>query len=104
MMSDMMADLQKQGNGELSHSRGPVGGDVGDSDPLLLCRLRIDHIIACGQNADITDTGAGLHGFSGHRGLVGDYDLGGADPVYDLLRGGPVIDLELTQSLKALPA
>ena len=55
MMPDVMADLQQQSDGKLSHRICTISRDIGYHNPPLLGRLHVHHIVAGSQDADISD-------------------------------------------------
>ena len=103
-MSNLVGDLQQQGEGKLGDSIRTVGGDVADGNSLLFRSLDINYIESCGQHPDIL-YGRGLREcLLGKRSLVGDDNISVADTGNNILRVSPVIDRQLTQILKSIPA
>ena len=107
VVADVVAHLQKQGNGVLSHTGGAIGGHVAHRDPLLLGVVIVDHIVAGGQYSDHLQVGALIHSLLGDGSLIGDHHLRVADPLRDdggLHIGGPVINRQLPHTAQLIPA
>ena len=104
IVAHAMSDVQNMGEGELCHAVGTVGRYVGDDDALFASRLHVDHIISCGEHADILQHWQLGH----HRGcdhdLVGEHGIGLSGPCENFIRGSAVVDRQLAQRLHSLPA
>ena len=107
VVADVVAHLQQQGDGVLSHAGGAVGGHVAHQHALLLGVVVVSHIVAGGQEGDQLHVGAPVDGLLGDGRLVGDDHLGVADALGNdggLHIGGAVIDRHVAQLLQLLPA
>ena len=106
-MADVVADLQQQGDGELAHRGGAVGGHIGHRDALLPGVHIVHYVIARGQQADEFHVGAGVDHRLGDGGLVGKDHLRVPDTGDDLPlvgEGSAVIDRQVAQLAQLVPA
>jgi len=104
MVPHLVAQLQKQRKGELGHRRSAVSRHIAHGDAPVLCRLAIHHIIAGGQHAHQLHRWAGIQNIAIDNGLVGQSNGSTLEPGNGLLRGGVVVDLQLTKGFDAFPA
>ena len=104
VVTHMQRDLQQQRHGELGHRGGGIGGHIGHDDAAFLGFCNIDHVVARGQHADVAQIRTGGHHVGGNDGLVGEDDGRVADAGDRLLGGGVIIDGQLAQGGKRLPA
>ena len=107
VVADMVAHLQQQSNGVLTHTGGSIGRDVAHQDSLLLGVVVVGHIVAGSQEGNQLQVGALVHGLLGDGGLVGDDHLCVTDPLRDdgvLHIGGPVIDRQFPHRTQLIPA
>ena len=106
-MTDMMADLQQQGDGILADRRRAVGRHIHDRDALFPCILIVHDVIARREDCNQTDIRACVDCRTGNRRFVHDHDLRVADALCDQRRLGirrAVIDRQLAQRLQFRPA
>ena len=99
----VVAQLQQQGEDELRHRGGPVGGDVGDDNSLPPRRVDVDHVVAGGQDADVFQVRQARQRVRGERRLVGEHGGGAASARGDLGGGRAVVDHDLAELAQGVP-
>ncbi len=107
VVADVVAHLQQQGDGELAHRGGAIGGDVGDGDALFGGIGVIHHVVAGGQQGDEFNAGAGVNDLFGDGCLVGKDHLRVSDAGDGFVlvgEAGAVINRQLTQPAQPVPA
>ena len=103
VLSDMVAQLQEQSDGELGYSRCPVCRDIGYRNSLFLCSRRVHDVVAGSQNADKFHIRAGVQRLFCDGSLVCVDNLRVADALCHVLGLCPVIDCQVAKCLHPLP-
>ena len=104
ILPDLLRQLQQQRQRHLRDRAGGIAHDVADGNAARPGGVKVDDVIARGQQPDQLQTRRGLHGRRVERHLVREDHLRIGDARGQQLRRRPVIDRQVAEPLQLLPA
>ena len=104
MVRDMVRKVEKVGKHELDHRHGAVGGDVGNGNAAFPgCHCVNDVVPRCHDADVLQPRHVGDH-IPVERRLVREYNFRVLSAANNLLRGGSLKHLKITEFCQILPA
>ena len=99
----MVAMLEEERHDELGDGIRAVNRNVGYRDASFACLSNIDDIETGGQDGDDLQIGESAKGLGGEGRLVGQDNLGVLGAIDNFIRGGPIINDEVTKFFYFIP-
>ena len=104
VQADLLADLQQQGKRHLHNGARGIARHVAHRDAAALCGGEVDDVVARCEDTHELQVRAGGKNFVRQADLIDENDLRIADAGGHVLRRGAVIDRQLTEGGKFIPA